>query len=209
MIAPEFALVWYSVFLVLCAFTLYVAFLATLHFDSGLVLPQAYRPPTNWDTMERVKARLRAVKEFFKTDWSILRARRLVRRGVKKAPGGVARYLLNKIPVAQWIPMYNYKWLPSDVLAGVTVGIVLVLQAVNLAFPINGPGAVPISLTVIACWLPGFIYAITGTSKRTHIHLSTDSSFHCAQTNNWSTHRHKRGADLVVVGVHPAARRRH
>lgn len=130
--------------------------------DSVCAKLLAYRPNT---TMERVKTKLRQVKVFFKTDWNIVRARRLVRRGVKRAPSGAARYLINKIPFAQWIAIYNFGWLPSDVLAGATVGIVLVLQAVNLAIPI--PGGISIQQTVIASWLPGFIYAITGTSKST------------------------------------------
>lgn len=113
--------------------------------------------------MEKVKNQISKIKLFFRTDWNIVRARRLVRRGIRAAPGGTARYLARKIPVAQWINGYKVRWITFDLLSGATVGIVLVLQAVNLSQPI--PGGLTIQQTVVASWLPGFIYAITGTSK--------------------------------------------
>ncbi|CAN8102774.1 unnamed protein product [Discula destructiva] len=113
--------------------------------------------------MDKIKRKIGGVKVFFKTDWNIVRAKRLVTRGVRAAPHGAARYLLNKVPVAGWITAYNYRWLPADMVSGVTVGVVLVLQAVNLAVPI--PGGISVQQTLLASWLPGFLYAIMGTSK--------------------------------------------
>lgn len=113
--------------------------------------------------MDKVKAKLRGVKTSFNNDWNIIRAKRLVKRGVRAAPHGAARYMLNKVPFAKWIPAYNFRWLPNDALSGITVGIVLVLQAVNLAVPT--PGGISAQQILLASWLPGFIYAITGTSK--------------------------------------------
>lgn len=114
--------------------------------------------------MDKVKGKLRGVKTYFTTDWNFVRLGRLVKKGVRGAPHGAARYASNKIPFAQWIAAYNYRWLAGDVLSGTTVGILLVLQSVNLAVP--GPGGVSIQQTLLASWLPGFIYALTGTSKR-------------------------------------------
>lgn len=113
--------------------------------------------------MDKIKAKLRGVKVFFKTDWTIVRAKRLVKRGVRAAPHGAARYLVNKVPFVEWIPSYNFRWLLGDVVSGTTVGLVLVLQAVNLAVP--GSEGISVQQTLLASWLPGFIYAITGTSK--------------------------------------------
>lgn len=116
--------------------------------------------------MAGFKAKLQGVKEFFRTDWNIVRARRLVSRGFRRAPSGAARYLGNKIPFAQWITIYNVRWLPGDLLAGTVVGVVLVLQAVNFAVPI--PGGISVQQTLLASWLPGFLYAMLGTSKSRH-----------------------------------------
>lgn len=113
--------------------------------------------------MDKVKGKINGVKVFFRTDWNIVRAKRLVKRGIRGAPRGAARYFTNKLPFADWITIYNFRWLPFDALSGITVGIVLALQAVNVAVPI--PGGISVQQTLLASWLPGFIYAITGTSK--------------------------------------------
>lgn len=125
--------------------------------------------------MEKAKSLVNNVKLFFRTDWNILRARRLVKRGIKAAPRGTVRYLANKLPVAQWIGGYKVKWITFDMLSGATVGIILVLQAVNLSQPI--PGGLTIQQTVVASWLPGFIYALTGTSKS--MYSSLEFLFSC------------------------------
>lgn len=113
--------------------------------------------------MDKVKGKINGVKVFFRTDWNIVRAKRLVKRGIRGAPRGAARYLTNKLPFADWITVYNFRWLPFDALSGISVGIVLALQAVNVAVPI--PGGISVQQTLLASWLPGFIYAFTGTSK--------------------------------------------
>lgn len=118
--------------------------------------------------MEKLKGKINGVKVFFRTDWNIVRAKRLVKRGFRAAPSGAARYFSNKVPFVEWIAIYNFRWLPFDALAGITVGIVLALQAVNVAVPI--PGGISVQQTLLASWLPGFIYAITGTSKSKILH---------------------------------------
>lgn len=121
--------------------------------------------------MEKLTVKVNQVRVFFRTDWNIVRAKRLVRRGARAAPRGAARYISNKVPFANWIAGYSVRWLPGDVLSGVTVGIVLALQAVNLAVPI--PGGISVQQTLLASWLPGFIYALLGTSKSKKTRLLT------------------------------------
>lgn len=113
--------------------------------------------------MDKLKGKINGVKVFFRTDWNIVRAKRLVKRGFRGAPRGAARYFTNKVPFVDWITVYNFRWLPFDALSGITIGIVLALQAVNVAVPI--PGGISVQQTLLASWLPGLIYAITGTSK--------------------------------------------
>ncbi|KAI3392192.1 hypothetical protein diail_6083 [Diaporthe ilicicola] len=122
--------------------------------------------------MEKLRQQARKIKLFFKTDWNIVRARRYTRRAGREIRYGSGRYLLGKFPIVEWIVGYHPKWLLSDVASGVTVGIILALQAVNL--PSTVQGAISIQETLIASWLPGFIYALTGSSK--HISIGPTSS---------------------------------
>lgn len=129
--------------------------------------------------MDKIKKPFIGIKTFFQTDWNIVRARRLVRRGVRAAPRGIARYLVRKVPATQWLLDYQWlRWLPKDVLAGLTVGLVLVLQAVNLAQPLAG--GFTIQQTVVASWLPGFLYALMGTSKSMYIFSRMDLLADCS-----------------------------
>ncbi|KAK2613286.1 hypothetical protein N8I77_000208 [Diaporthe amygdali] len=122
--------------------------------------------------MDKIRKRGQNIKLFFKTDWNIVRLRRYTRRGVREIRYGAGRYFTNKFPIVQWIVGYSPKWLFGDVLSGVTVGVVLALQAVNL--PSTAGGAISTQQTLIASWLPGFIYALTGSSK--HISIGPTSA---------------------------------
>ncbi|KAH8777724.1 sulfate transporter family-domain-containing protein [Diaporthe sp. PMI_573] len=117
--------------------------------------------------MDKLRKKGQNIKLFFKTDWNIVRAKRYARRGGREIRYGAGRYLVNKFPIVQWIVSYSPKWLFGDVLSGLTVGIVLALQAVNL--PSSAGGAISTQQTLIASWLPGFIYALTGSSKNISI----------------------------------------
>lgn len=120
--------------------------------------------------MDKLRKKGQDIKLFFKTDWNIVRARRYARRSGREIRYGAGRYLANKFPIVQWIASYSPKWLFGDVLSGVTVGVVLALQAVNL--PSSAGGAISTQQTLIASWLPGFIYALTGSSKREGTHAT-------------------------------------
>jgi len=120
--------------------------------------------------MDKLRKKGQNIKLFFKTDWNIVRAKRYARRGGREIRYGAGRYLVNKFPIVQWIVSYSPKWLFGDVLSGLTVGIVLALQAVNL--PSSAGGAISTQQTLIASWLPGFIYALTGSSKSESIPIA-------------------------------------
>ena len=121
-------------------------------------------------TMDKLKKKGQNIKLFFRTDWNVVRARRYARRGGREIRYGAGRYLANKFPIVQWIASYNPKWLFGDVISGVTVGVVLALQAVNL--PSSAGGAISTQQTLIASWLPGFIYALTGSSRSESTHAN-------------------------------------
>jgi sodium-independent sulfate anion transporter 11 len=53
------------------------------------------------------------------------------------------------------------KWLVGDAIAGISVGLLLVPQAVTY----SALAGVPIQTALLSSWLPGMIYTVTGTSK--------------------------------------------
>lgn len=57
----------------------------------------------------------------------------------KSIPPYLKRYISNLLPVIYWIHRYNLTWLVSDVIAGVTVGIVAVPQGMGYAKIANLP----------------------------------------------------------------------
>lgn len=48
-------------------------------------------------------------------------------------PHNIQQYIVNLFPIATWIHRYNIRWLLSDLIAGVTVGIVIVPQSMGYA----------------------------------------------------------------------------
>ncbi|KAG8166449.1 hypothetical protein KVR01_002138 [Diaporthe batatas] len=122
--------------------------------------------------MDKFRKKGQSIKLFFKTDWNIVRGKRYARRGGRAIRYGAGRYLANRFPIVQWIAFYSPKWLFGDLVSGLTVGIVLALQAVNLTS--SAGGTISTQQTLIASWLPGFIYALTGSSK--HISIGPTSA---------------------------------
>ncbi|XP_020786035.2 sodium-independent sulfate anion transporter [Boleophthalmus pectinirostris] len=65
------------------------------------------------------------------------------------------------LPILTWLPKYNLKWLQMDVLAGLTVGLTTVPQALAYA-DIAG---LPVQFGLYSAFMGGFIYMLLGTSK--------------------------------------------
>ncbi|KAJ3572486.1 hypothetical protein NP233_g3043 [Leucocoprinus birnbaumii] len=70
-------------------------------------------------------------------------------------------YLLSLFPIMKWIPRYNLGWLYGDIIAGLTVGIVLVPQAMSYAQIATLPPVYGLYSSVVGT----FIYCIFATSK--------------------------------------------
>ncbi|KAH7088757.1 sulfate permease-like protein [Paraphoma chrysanthemicola] len=82
-------------------------------------------------------------------------------RGLVPSSAGVAEYVTELFPSAQWVRRYNVHWLVGDVIAGVTVGLVVVPQAMAYALLARLSPAFGLYTTFTgAC-----IYWIFGTSK--------------------------------------------
>lgn len=70
-------------------------------------------------------------------------------------------YLISLFPIAQWILHYNYKWAYSDLVAGITVGVVLVPQSMSYA-QLAGLTA---EYGLYSSFVGVFIYSFFATSK--------------------------------------------
>ncbi|CBX94081.1 hypothetical protein IAQ61_003953 [Plenodomus lingam] len=82
-------------------------------------------------------------------------------RGLVPSSAGVAEYVRELFPCAQWVKRYNLPWLVGDVIAGVTVGLVVVPQAMAYALLARLTPAFGLYTTFTGACL----YWIFGTSK--------------------------------------------
>uniref|UniRef100_A0AAQ6A967 Sodium-independent sulfate anion transporter n=1 Tax=Amphiprion ocellaris TaxID=80972 RepID=A0AAQ6A967_AMPOC len=65
------------------------------------------------------------------------------------------------LPILSWLPKYKLKWLQMDVLAGLTVGLTTVPQALAYA----EVAGLPVQYGLYSAFMGGFIYTLLGTSK--------------------------------------------
>ena len=111
--------------------------------------------------MGRIAAKWAALKYELRSDENLTRARHGIVRGVRAVPSATGQYLIQKVPVVQWLPNYKPMWIFNDAGAGITVGVLLVPQALAYA----SLAGIPLQDGLLASWLPSAIYAIMGTSK--------------------------------------------
>jgi sodium-independent sulfate anion transporter 11 len=76
---------------------------------------------------------------------------------------------VDKVPIVRWLPKYSPKWLLNDVIAGITIGVLLIPQALAYAKIATISG----EFGLMSSWLPPAIYAIMGTSKGMSSYLSS------------------------------------
>lgn len=76
-------------------------------------------------------------------------------------PHQSVHYVLSKFPIIQWLPRYSPSWLLNDIVAGITIGVLLVPQSLSYASVAN----IFASYGLVSSWLPTLFYAFMGTSK--------------------------------------------
>ncbi|XP_051980163.1 sodium-independent sulfate anion transporter [Xyrauchen texanus] len=64
-------------------------------------------------------------------------------------------------PILTWLPVYSLTWLKMDLIAGLTVGLTVVPQALAYA----EVAGLPVQYGMYSAFMGGFIYCIFGTSK--------------------------------------------
>ncbi|KAI0406809.1 sulfate permease [Xylaria palmicola] len=102
-----------------------------------------------------------ALKEELRTDHNLIRAKRYSRIIPEKLPSATKQYLLDKLPIIQWLPRYSTSWLVSDFVAGLTIGVMLIPQGLSYA----KIATIPIEHGLYSSWLPAAIAVFLGTSK--------------------------------------------
>lgn len=107
--------------------------------------------------MNYIGAKIAAIKQ----DVNLSRVGVGVVLGARGVRAGAGRYFSNKVPIVQWITGYVPKWLIGDAIAGSSVGMLLIPQAVMY----STLAGVPVQQALLASWLPGIIYAIMGSTK--------------------------------------------
>ncbi|KAH9208820.1 sulfate transporter family-domain-containing protein [Leptodontidium sp. 2 PMI_412] len=101
------------------------------------------------------------IRNKIRNDPNLPRLGRGVTLGARGLRAGTGKYFSNKLPIIQWISVYNPRWIMDDALAGLSVGMLLIPQALIYS---TIAGA-PIQQALLASWLPGVIYAFMGTSR--------------------------------------------
>ncbi|KAF2234684.1 sulfate permease [Viridothelium virens] len=101
------------------------------------------------------------IKSEVKNDENLIHARQYTRQGIRALPSAAGQYVIDKAPIVQWLPRYNPRWLIDDIIAGITLGVLLVPQGLSYAKIAN----IPVQFGLMASWLPALIYTFMGTSK--------------------------------------------
>lgn len=73
----------------------------------------------------------------------------------------VGNYCLSIFPVVKWLPHYNYIWFIQDLIAGITIGCVLVPQSMSYA----QIATLPPQYGLYSSFIGAFIYSLFATSK--------------------------------------------
>lgn len=97
----------------------------------------------------------------YETDPNINRVKGWVEPVSRRLPSATVDYLVEKLPVAQWLPHYHYKWLVQDVIGGITVGVMFIPQGLAYA----KIATIPVEHGLYSCWIPSALYFFLGTSK--------------------------------------------
>lgn len=103
----------------------------------------------------------------YETDPNLNRLRSWVHPIQQRLPSATLDYITEKLPVAHWLPHYDYKWLLQDVIAGITIGVMLIPQGLAYA----KIATIPVEHGLYSSWIPSAMYFFLGTSKGKYIFL--------------------------------------
>ena len=93
-------------------------------------------------------------------------------REVTPTRAGVRQYFTDLLPFIQWMPFYNWTWATGDLIAGVTVGAVVVPQGMSYATLAE----LPVQFGLYSSFMGVMIYWLFATSKDITIGVCSISS---------------------------------
>ena len=111
--------------------------------------------------MAKVKNIVETAKKDLRTDYNWNRAARLSVKGARALPAASYHYAIEKVPIIGWLPKYDWRWLINDLIAGITVGLMLIPQSLSYA----KIATIPVENGLMSSWLPALFYAFMGTTK--------------------------------------------
>ncbi|RBR09361.1 uncharacterized protein FIESC28_09969 [Fusarium coffeatum] len=141
-------------------------------------------------------------KSDLRSDANWNRAARLSVKGAKALPSGTVQYISDKVPIVGWLPKYNPRWLVNDLIAGLTLGLMLIPQGLSYAKIAN----IPVEYGLMSSWLPAVIYAFMGSTKDVStgptslIGLLTSENVHALQ-DRW-TPSEIASATAMMMGIY-------
>ncbi|XP_038594152.1 sodium-independent sulfate anion transporter [Micropterus salmoides] len=89
------------------------------------------------------------------------------------------------LPILSWLPSYKLKWLQMDLLAGLTVGLTTVPQALAYA----EVAGLPVQYGLYSAFMGGFMYTLLGTSKDVTLGPTAIMSLLCFSVVGGQPHR--------------------
>ncbi|KAM4583738.1 sodium-independent sulfate anion transporter isoform 1-T1 [Odontesthes bonariensis] len=89
------------------------------------------------------------------------------------------------LPILSWLPRYRLKYLQMDLLAGLTVGLTTVPQALAYA----EVAGLPVQCGLYSAFMGGFIYTLLGTSKDVTLGPTAIMSLLCFSVVGGQPHR--------------------
>jgi solute carrier family 26 (sodium-independent sulfate anion transporter), member 11 len=99
------------------------------------------------------KKKVEALKQELWTDPTLNRVASYARAAPRKALPATGQYLIEKVPVVQWLPRYSPKWLLPDFVAGLTIGVMLIPQGLAYA----KIATIPIEHGLYSSWVPAAV----------------------------------------------------
>ncbi|KAI9291924.1 hypothetical protein K502DRAFT_352523, partial [Neoconidiobolus thromboides FSU 785] len=84
---------------------------------------------------------------------------------IKQAKREIPDYFKSFFPIFSWLPNYNRKWILQDMIAGITVGIMLVPQSLAYAKLAN----LPLAYGLYTSFICPILYPLMGTSREVSV----------------------------------------
>ncbi|KAF9998515.1 hypothetical protein BGZ80_006962 [Entomortierella chlamydospora] len=80
---------------------------------------------------------------------------------LKAFPSNIPRYTVERFPIIKWLPKYQRSWAIKDIIAGVTVGLIVVPQGMSYA----KVAGLPVQHGLYSAYIGALFYSLMGTSK--------------------------------------------